>query len=416
MSDRTKEHPECRQETRGFVRLGDDQPRGASGGPRRFEAASRTARAQVFSRFSQRGKPREEERVLNKRPILRYRLVVGFAASTLVASISPNARAEGPAAHAAVAGPGTDLAAAKSHYSEGEKKYKAGDFEGALVAFKMANDVKATPQAERYIGLCEDALGHYPVAVDWYDTFLAHVPDKMAAAAEELKKRVVDIKAMPGKVHVESTPPGAGVMVDDKPAAGPTPVDIDLPPGSHKVTLTAPGRISVEKQVDVTFAAAETVTATLDAVPPPPAPVAAPVVVASAPPPPAPPPPAPGSPVPAYITGGIAVAAVAVGTVFGIIALNDKSDFDNQPTTQKADDGDTHSLIADMAFGIGLTFGVTSAVLFLTKDDAAASSASSTGQIRTANRSTPNRKDLPLFVPTPLVGPHFGGGGLLVRF
>ena len=75
--------------------------------------------------------------------------------------------------------------------------------------------------------------------------------------------------------------------------------------------------------------------------------------------------------VPAFVTGGLAVAAAGVGTVFGIIALSNKSDFDKNPTTQTADDGDTHALIADMAFGVALTFGVTSAVLFLTKDESA---------------------------------------------
>ncbi len=351
---------------------------------------------------------------MNKRPILGCRIVVGLAAVTLAASMSSAARAEDAGARAPVATP-ADLAAAKKHYSEGESKYKAGDFEGALAAFTLANDVKATPQAERYIGLCEDALGHYAVAADWYEKFLAHVPEKMALAAEELKKREVDIKAMPGKVHVDSTPPGASVTVDGKPAVGSTPMDIDLPPGSHQIVLSAPGRLSLEKQVDVTFAAAETVTAALDPVPPPPVP--APAVVAPASPPvPPPPPPEAGSPVPAYITGGIAIAAAGVGTVFGIIALNDKSDFDKNPTTQKADDGDTHSLIADMAFGIGLTFGVTSAVLFLTKDDATASSASSVGEARMATRSTPKRKDAPVFVASPIVGPHLGGGGFLVRF
>ena len=129
--------------------------------------------------------------------------------------------------------------------------------------------------------------------------------------------------------------------------------------------------MTTSKAVDVEFASTQTISATLDAEaaappppPPPPAPVAAAAAPAAAPPPP--PPPEPRSKVPAFITGGLAVIAAGVGTVFGVLALNDKSNFDKNPTTSTADNGDTHALIADMAFGVALTFGVTSAVLFLT--------------------------------------------------
>jgi hypothetical protein len=350
------------------------------------------------------------------------KVVVGLAAGALFvsfASFSSAARADtaAPKPAAPVSGPSAaDLSAAKKNYADGEKKYKAGDFEGALAAFKSANDVKATPQAERYLGLCEDALGHYGAAVDWYDKFLAHVPDKMAAAADDLKKREADIKAMPGKVHVDSTPPGASVVIDDKPANGVTPIDVELPAGSHKMTLSAPDRLPLDKQVDVAFASTQTVTVELQPAPPPPAPPPSPVVAAAPPPAPAPAAPLPpASPLPAYITGGIAVAAVGVGTVFGIMALNDKSDFDKNPTSGTADDGDTHSLIADMAFGIGLTFGVTSAVLFLTKDEVAAGTTSSAANRVQSASGTPAKPakgtttHLPRFIPSPMIGPHVGG-------
>jgi hypothetical protein len=98
-----------------------------------------------------------------------------------------------------------------------------------------------------------------------------------------------------------------------------------------------------------------------------------------------------------------------VGTVFGIMALGDKSDFDKNPTTSTADNGDTHALIADMAFGVALTFGVTSAVLFLTKDES-----SGAARATTPVRSAKSRALT--ITPTPVVGAHSGGAGLLVRF
>jgi hypothetical protein len=321
------------------------------------------------------------------------------------------------------AGGKPDLAAAKKHFGEGDKKFKAGDFSGALVEFKAANEIKSAPQAERYIGMCEDSLGHYSAAVEWYEKFLAHVPEKMKDQGDEIKKREGEIKALPGKVHFDSTPPGADVTVDGKPQASPTPLDAELPAGIHKVVFTAKGRVTTSKAVDVEFASTQTISATLDAdaaaaaPPPPPAPspIAAAPVPAAAPPPP--PPPEPRSKVPAFITGGLAVVAAGVGTAFGVIALGDKSNYDKNPTSSTADNGDTHALIADMAFGVAITFGVTSAVLFLTGDEpppaAAARGESHTFDLPRTASAAPSKIKI---TPTPMVGPHTGGAGVLVQF
>ena len=327
----------------------------------------------------------------------------------------------GGAAKPATASKG-DLAAAKKHYAEGEKKYKAGDFAGAETEFKAANDIKSAPPTERYIGLCEDNLGHLQTAVDWYDKFLAHVPDKMADKGDEIRKREGEIKALPGKVHIDSTPPGASITIDDKPQSAPTPTDVDLAPGQHTIKLTETGRLPSTKQVDVAYASTQTVSVSLDPEPPaapPPPPVAA--TPPETPPPPPPPPPAePRSKVPAYVTGGLAIVAAGVGTVFGIMTLSDKSDFDKNPTTSTADNGDTHALITDMAFGVALTFGVTSAVLFLTKDEPPATSSAAPKAVTAkaqSDGSGPRRAGNHVTVtPTPMVGAHSGGAGLTVRF
>jgi hypothetical protein len=223
---------------------------------------------------------------------------------------------------------------------------------------------------------------------------------------------------MPGKVHVESSPPGANLSVDGKPHTGGTPADLELPPGVHDLRLTAQGRLPVMKNVDVTFASTQKVTADMEAEPPP-VPTPPPVVAsastqtpAAAPPPP--PPPETRSLIPAYVTGGLAVAAAGVGAVFGVMALNDKSNFDKNPTTSTADDGDTHSLIADMAFGIAITFAATSVVLFLTKDEPAAT----TSSVSPAQRARPREahNDRVTLTPVPVVGAHSGGAGLVLQF
>lgn len=331
---------------------------------------------------------------------------------------APSAWAQGPGAAAGATKPPTkaELAGAKKHYGEGEKKFKAGDYAGAETDFKAANDIKSAPPTERYIGLCEDNQGHLQTAVDWYDKFLAHVPEKMADKGEEIRKREAEIKALPGKVHIDSTPAGATITIDDKPQSAPTPTDVDLAPGPHVIKLTEVGHLPSTQNVDVTFASTQTVSATLDAEPPaaaPPPVAATPPPQEAPPPPPPPPPPEPRSKVPAYVTGGLAIVAAGVGTVFGIMTLSDKSDFDKNPTTQTADNGDTHALITDMAFGVALTFGVTSAVLFLTKDEPPAASSAAP---KAVTAKADQKKSHVTVMPTPMVGAHSGGAGLTVRF
>src|SRR5262245_26790237 len=155
-------------------------------------------------------------------------------------------------------------------YADGEKKFKAADYQGALLDFQAADSAKQTPQAARYIGLCHDNLGHYADAVAAYERFLAAVPANMKDQGDETKRRVEAIKAMPGKVHVETTPPGATVAIDGKAVSGATPLDTDVPPGHHTVDLSAEGRVAQQKEIDVTYASKQDVKADLEEKPAPP--------------------------------------------------------------------------------------------------------------------------------------------------
>ena len=310
--------------------------------------------------------------------------------------------------------------------ASGQKKFKAADYAGALADFEAANTAKSSPESDRFIGLSHDNLGHFAEAVTAYERFLANVPAKMKAEGEETKKRVEAIKLLPGKVHVETTPAGAQITVDAAPSttpppnANPTPTDLDLAPGHHTLKIVAEGYQPTDKEIDVTFGSKQDVRVELvksEGAPPPPPPVMAEVPSAPATPPP-PPPPEPRSKVPAYVTGAVAIVAAGVGTGFGIKALSQSSDFKDAPTTKKADDGENNALVADMMFGIAITFGVTSAVLFLSGD--APQAAAKADPAKNAPQPAPHRvaakKPAVTIIPTPYVTPSGGGAGALIRF
>jgi hypothetical protein len=145
-------------------------------------------------------------------------------------------------------------------------------------------------------------------------------------------------------------------------------------------------------------AASPAPTTASDVPPPTPAPPDATTPAAS----PAPPPPPATSHgnTAAWITAGLAVAGAATGTVLGIMALGDKSDFQKHPTYDKANAGNDSAAYCDAAFGAAAVLGVTSVILFLAHDDAPPAAAS--------RPST--------WAAAPVVTPHGAGLGAVLRF
>lgn len=310
--------------------------------------------------------------------------------------------------------PAAKPADAKALFSSGEKKFKANDFAGALADFEAANTAKSDAATLRYIALAHDNLNHAKDAVAAYEKFIADPgAAKMKDEVAQAQKRVEAIKATPGTVHVVTVPEGASIVLDgaSTPYEKTTPTDLTLPPGKHKLLVGAQDYENSSYDVDVDYASKQEVKIELTKKPPPPPP---PPVVAETPKPapPPPPPPEPRSKVPAYVTGAVAIVAAGVGTAFGIKALSQSSDFDKEPTAKKADDGENNALVADMMFGVAITFGVTSAVLFLSSDTPAAAKAKPTFQ----TAKTPAPKKSFTVTPTPYVTPNGGGAGALVRF
>jgi hypothetical protein len=310
--------------------------------------------------------------------------------------------------------PAAKPADSKALFTSGEKKFKAADYAGALADFEAANTAKSDAATLRYIALAHDNLNHAKEAVAAYEKFIADPgAAKMKDEVAQAQKRIEALKAMPGVVHVVTVPEGASIVLDggNTPYEKTTPTDLTLAPGKHKLLVGAQDYENSSYDVDVEYGSKQDVKIELTKKPPPPPP---PPVVAEQPPPPAPPPPPPPpeprSKVPAYVTGGVAVAAAVVGTIFGAKALSDSSDFKDKPTTKTADDGENNALVADMMFGIAITFGVTSAVLFLSND------APSSAKVKVLPKAQAKKAPAVKFTPAPYVNQHGGGFGGLFQF
>jgi len=330
-------------------------------------------------------------------------------------STIPVAHAEKPAK--AVAGKGATKGAdkadegkraeARKNYAEGEARFAAGDYDAAYRAYKAANDTMAAPQTLYKMALCLDKQSRPVEAVSAYETFLAsNPPSSMEARVSEAQGRITDLKKrmLAPVVKVASEPPGAAVSVDGIAQMGSTPLDVTLAPGHHKIRVTSPGFAGVDREIDVESGATRTVDVMLSKETPAATPAPLPPKEEAPAPKPAEAPAAEQrSNTVAYALIGIAGVGAVVGTVFGIKALGDKSDFNNgEKTNEKADSVEKNALIADMAFGAALTLGVTGVVLLVSN----------------SGSSTEKAGNLPrqAFQLVPIISPDRAGAAATLRF
>jgi hypothetical protein len=107
----------------------------------------------------------------------------------------------------------------------------------------------------------------------------------------------------------------------------------------------------------------------------------------------------------ALASAGASLAGVATAITFGVLALQNKRDFERNPAFASSDKGNNDAAYADGGIALAVCAGVTSLVLWLTRDTSAGEPSSST--------SAPHSGALSA---SPIVIPHGGGAGAILRF
>ncbi len=312
---------------------------------------------------------------------MRTRWQVRTAAAVVVAALS----AVGGVAPALAQPRGGVTEAAKSaareHYKAGEARFAEGNYAAALPLYEQAEAIIPIWQTKYKIALCRDRLGQPAAAVRWYQTFLeaardANPSEKLAVAVADAKGRLAAISGPPpsqtGQVRVSIVPANAPrlmVVVDNNPAQQGAAVSVS--PGHHRIVAQADGFSPAAAEIDVAPGEAKEIRIALS-----PAAGQVPGVIQ------------PGVPlgpdqtvstrrsnVPSYVLFGLTGVGVAVGAAFGVVALNDKSSFNANPTFSGADKEKRDALIADVAFGTAIVCAVTGVVLLVTNRGPAPNSA-----------------------------------------
>jgi hypothetical protein len=359
-------------------------------------------------------------------PFSRIALVLAFgvtafapaahAADAPVASAAPALKAApaGKAEPALVKAPDRKTReAARKAYADGEKAYAAADFAAAYVGYAKANELIPSAHAAYWAAKSLDRSGKTDEAIQAYEALLAD-PSASKIGDDKLgdaQTRLATLEAsLIGEVTVSAMPADSALTVDGVAQAGPLPVVLKLAPGPHKLRFTSEGFDA--KEIDLQVQGGSKVEQKVELTPqvaPPPPPPPAPVIAAA--PLPSPPPPVivTHSVAPAVVTLGLAGAGAIIGTIFGVQALQSKSDFDKDPTTKSADDTERNALITDMAFGVAITLGVTGIVLLTSSDDAVEAP-------KTATWHAPPMSPKRAFQVLPYVGKESGGAAARLTF
>ncbi|HLK39375.1 MAG TPA: PEGA domain-containing protein [Polyangiaceae bacterium] len=269
-------------------------------------------------------------------------LVVGLAIQVgLVCSGARGSRADGGAIE-----PAREAAA---HFDRGVKLYDEQDWRAALIEFERAYAVSPHYRVLFDIAQCRYQLRDYVGALAAFQKYLAEGAAEIPAARRDQAQATVDeLKGRIAQVRVTTDVAGAQIVVDDAPV-GATPLagPVLVSAGRRRIVATKAGRASVERVVDV--AGQDVVDVVFRFGPEAhPAPDLGRGGAAGA-----------GRPVwPAAAAFAVGGVGLAVGSVFGVLALGDKQDLD-RACPNKACPPSSQSLIDEAnRYGVVSTVGM----------------------------------------------------------
>jgi len=254
---------------------------------------------------------------------------------------------------------------ARTAYARGQQAFAAGDFTTALQAFEEAYASVANPIVLVSIGESAAKLARVETALAAYDAYLRARPDAPDRDEVAQKRAAFAAAQAPARLSLTSEPAGADVVLDGQLVGRVTPVELEVRPGPHRVSLVLVGYETGRISTELTPGGRDQQSVTLKAQPQAPV-AAAPLTPAQPEPPPLITPQPPHAAI--IVTASLGAAGLIAGSVLGIFALKERSDFNTNPTEAGADRGERLALFSDVGFGIGAMSLITTAVLLFTHD------------------------------------------------
>jgi hypothetical protein len=133
-----------------------------------------------------------------------------------------------------------DLESARELDQAGVRAFKEGRFADAIRFFRAAYRKGAPPSELWNIARCDERLDDAERAVHAIDEYLAQ-RDLPASDRADAERELRAIASRTSVLTVTTIPPGAVVVLDGRQTLGPTPLTVDVPAGSHSMTIRRDG-------------------------------------------------------------------------------------------------------------------------------------------------------------------------------
>lgn len=259
-----------------------------------------------------------------------------------------------------------DAAMAETLFRDGRSRVEAGDYTRACSLFAESLRLDYALGTLLNLAACEERVGRLLVAWEHYAELLDCLPGGDERRALVLERQAALDRVVPRLTVVlaAGAPGDTRVMRDATELRGaslgvPMPVEV----GAHTIVVDAPGRAAQRWEVRLAAGERRSLLVT------PGGPQTAPLEPAARPSEHA-----STLRTVAWIVGGAGVASLAVGTSFGIMALNKRSDSDalcsgdtcrSPGGPQAYEDAKSFALAADVTLGLGLVAVATAGTLLL---------------------------------------------------
>lgn len=278
----------------------------------------------------------------------------------------------------------TENAEARTYFDEGNRLYQEASrtrgaertqlLQRAFGAYVDSLQIVRSRNALFNAAIVLDELERYDEAFNYFSEYL-RIEDVPEADREDAMRRRESLRARVAVLRVRTDPEGALVWVDrkDLAARGETPMELALPPGTHRLFIEKPEYESFEQSQALVLGESASVELTLE-----PVPVPAPMAVVTPTPMPPEPEERPRLRNAAIGTAAGTLAAAAVGLGVSLRARTLRNDYDSaaaqyrltgdpadyQRAQDLADRTDRFNLTADVFWGATIALGVSSIVLY----------------------------------------------------
>ncbi len=210
----------------------------------------------------------------------------------------------------------------KRLFMSGESAYARADYGIAIHFFKLAEHTRSTPEVAYDLAKCFEKIGDAPTATYYYRLYLrrAETATDRAIVTEQIGSFLTKASAQKLALLEVEAPLAASIRVDGK-VTPESPVALLLPAGQHEVRVESESGV-VKKSVSVTAGAVASLRVDPQ-LPPLIESTSEALSTAITAPAPTNPPRSNGLRTASLIAGGIGLAALATGTVFGLLARGD---------------------------------------------------------------------------------------------